>query len=633
VTPARRTPVIALLLAAAYIGAGKLGIAQTRVAHGVITPVWAPTGIAIAGLLLYGRRLWPAVAAGAFVVNATSGAGLLIAACIAAGNTLEAVVAVTLLKRLAFRARFARVRDAVSFVVAGALASTLVAATIGTSVLALAHHLHHPYASEWLLWWLGDASGALLVAPALLVLRGWPRELGNRARVGEALLLFAGLGGMSGLLFFTSAWRYPYLLFPLLVWAPLRFRQPGAATASLLVGAVAIAGAVHGSVQIGDVNATVRVQILQALLAVVAMTLLVLAASLEERETAERGLREAQEIAHLGSWEWTTEADRLVWSDELRRICGVTRTPRGRAGLLDCVHADDRAELAAALDQALRDREPFALDFRVVRPGGEVRHVETRAQIAAGEVGRPLRMLGTTLDVTERERVEELRSNILAAVSHELRTPLTSILGFALTMQSRLDELGPGELRAMLDQIALQARRLESLLADLLDIDRLRHGAFAPMLRVLDLAPLVEHALADLPLEGHVLQLDLASALVSGDASKLERIVENLALNAAKYSPRGSVVRVRIETRDAEAALVVEDEGPGVPKELGDSAFDLFVRGANATNTRGAGIGLSLVAQFARFHGGRATVENRPEGGARFTVLLPLADAAAAATL
>jgi signal transduction histidine kinase len=202
-----------------------------------------------------------------------------------------------------------------------------------------------------------------------------------------------------------------------------------------------------------------------------------------------------------------------------------------------------------------------------------------------------------------------------------------------MTMRSRLAELSPGELRAMLDQVEIQARRLESLLSDLLDIDRLRHGVFSPSLRDVDLASLVEQALAQLPLDGYVLQLDLAPALVTGDAPKLERIVENLALNAAKYSPRGSVVRVRLETRDAEAALVVEDEGPGVPADLGENAFDLFVRGANATNTRGAGIGLSLVAQFARFHGGRATVENRPEGGARFTVLLPLAEASNGGTL
>jgi PAS domain S-box-containing protein len=627
--PHRRQLLIALGLAAAYVAAGKLGIALTSVAHGVITPVWAPSGLAIAALLACGRGLWPAVAVGAFTVNATSGAGLLVAACIAAGNTLEAVVAVTLLRRLAFRLSLARVRDAVTFA-AAALASAIVAASIGTTVLDVAGRLRHPYGTDWLLWWSGDSTGALLVAPALLVLPTWRRELATRRRRLEACALVGALGAMSGLLFFTSAWRFAAVLFPLLVWAPLRFRRLGGAAAALLVAAVAIAGAVHGSVQIGGSNATERVQILQALLAVVALTLLVLAASLEERETAERRLVEAQELAHLGSWEWTIEGDRLAWSEELCRICGVARAPVGRDGLLAAAHPDDRDDVAASLELALRDRAPFAVDFRVVRPSGETRYVAMRAQVVTGEGAQPLRLVGTMIDVTERERVEQLRSNILAAVSHELRTPLTAILGFAVTLQSRLADLPEQEVRAMIEQVAGQARRLEALLSDLLDIERLRHGLLAPALRTVDLATLVEHALAQLRLDDHVIELELVSALITGDPPKLERIVENLALNAAKYSPRGSVVRVRVERRASEAALVVEDEGPGVPQELGADAFDLFVRGANAVNTRGAGIGLSLVSQFARFHGGRATVENRPEGGARFTVLLPLADPAAA---
>jgi signal transduction histidine kinase len=141
----------------------------------------------------------------------------------------------------------------------------------------------------------------------------------------------------------------------------------------------------------------------------------------------------------------------------------------------------------------------------------------------------------------------------------------------------------------------------------------------------------VERTIAELPLTGHEIELRLASVLVAGDVPKLERIVENLALNAAKYSPVGSVIRIAVAMDGPNAALVVEDEGPGVPAELGESAFDLFVRGANATNSRGAGIGLSLVAQFARLHGGNATVENRPEGGASFKVVLPLAEAAVSA--
>ena len=128
-----RTALLMAVLFVAYVSAAKLGI-ETSVAHGVITPVWAPTGIALAALVLYGPRLWPAVALGAFVANATSGLDLLDAAFISVGNTLEAVVGSLLLLRVGFRPAMDRVRDVFSLIVYGALLSTTIAATNGVTV-------------------------------------------------------------------------------------------------------------------------------------------------------------------------------------------------------------------------------------------------------------------------------------------------------------------------------------------------------------------------------------------------------------------------------------------------------------------------------------------------------------------
>jgi integral membrane sensor domain MASE1 len=111
-----------LLLTAVYVGAAKLGI-ELSVAHGVITPVWAPTGIAIAALFLFGRRVWPAVAVGAFVANATSDASIGVSAAIAVGNTLEAVVGSELLRRADVRPALDRIRDVLALIVLGAMAA------------------------------------------------------------------------------------------------------------------------------------------------------------------------------------------------------------------------------------------------------------------------------------------------------------------------------------------------------------------------------------------------------------------------------------------------------------------------------------------------------------------------------
>jgi integral membrane sensor domain MASE1 len=192
--PARRLSARSLVLAATvfgvYVGAAKLGI-ELSVAHGVITPVWAPTGISLAALVLFGLRFWPAVALGALVANATTGASVPEAAFIAVGNTLEAVVGAALLLRVGFRPALARVQDVFALVLLGAIASTTISATNGVTTLWISGSLSGAdYGSEWLLWWLGDAMGDLVVAPLLLVWAAAPlRNLSRRLTVEAFVLL------------------------------------------------------------------------------------------------------------------------------------------------------------------------------------------------------------------------------------------------------------------------------------------------------------------------------------------------------------------------------------------------------------------------------------------------------------
>src|SRR6266498_4385660 len=156
-------------VAGAYVGAAKLGL-ELSVAHGVITPVWPPTGIALAALLLLGPRYWPAVAMGAFVTNATSGVSADVAAAISVGNTLAALAGVYLLRRVDFRPSLERVGDVLWLTLLAAFAATTISATNGVTTLALAGSpAASPYGPAWLLWWLGDAMGVLLVAPVLLI--------------------------------------------------------------------------------------------------------------------------------------------------------------------------------------------------------------------------------------------------------------------------------------------------------------------------------------------------------------------------------------------------------------------------------------------------------------------------------
>ena len=620
------------LLFCAYVGSAKVGI-ELSVAHGVITPVWAPTGIALAALFLYGPRLWPAVALGALVANATSGASGVDAIFISVGNTLEALVGSLLLRRVGFRPALDRIRDIFLLVLCGAVFSTAISATNGVTTLWLSGEIDRSnYGSEWLLWWVGDAMGDLIVAPLIFVLAMRPdRRLDRRARL-EGLVLLGLLVGVSSIVFLGGEWRYPHLLFPVLIWAVLRFHQLGAVTSSFLVAAVAIVGAVHGTIPLGDRSGTEIVQILEALTAGVAISLLILGAVLAERgdalndlARAHASLKEAQEVAHIGSWEWDIPEDRVTWSDELYHLWGLEPNSEEMTyeRYLESLHPDDRELARRTIEAAQAAGMPFAFDHRITLPDGRVRWIHGSGRVITDERGVAVRMLGTSQDITERRQIDELRDSILSAVSHELRTPLTSIIGFAMTLKEKGNHFAEQTQREMIDHLARQANKLDGLLSDLLDLDRLRHGLVRPTFRTTDVGRLVTQVASGHVSDTHEIDVRAVSAIAEVDAPKVERIVDNLLANALRHTPAGTGVSVRVETVQGGVLIAVDDSGPGVADEDRELIFEIFNRGGGNDRTPGTGIGLSLVAQFTALHGGRAWVEESPAGGASFRVFLP----------
>jgi PAS domain S-box-containing protein len=234
----------------------------------------------------------------------------------------------------------------------------------------------------------------------------------------------------------------------------------------------------------------------------------------------------------------------------------------------------------------------------------------------------------------EREAAERLRSvdvmknAFLSAISHELRTPLSAVLGFATTLQQSDMEIEEDDRKIMLDRLVANAHKLHQLLADLLDLDRTARGILEPQRSTLDVAELVLRVTEEAELGGHPVSVEADPVLAEVDGPKVERIVENLVTNAAKYTPEGTPIRVIVRKQDDGVMIAVEDEGPGVPEGMKESVFEPFQRGPDAPRrAAGTGIGLSLVARFAELHGGRAWVEDRPGGGSSFRVFLPTVSA------
>jgi signal transduction histidine kinase len=217
-----------------------------------------------------------------------------------------------------------------------------------------------------------------------------------------------------------------------------------------------------------------------------------------------------------------------------------------------------------------------------------------------------------------------MKSTFLTAVSHDLRTPLATILGNAITLEHG-DELGLSdeERRSMLRALSAKARRLTELITDLLDMDRLARGALEPRFAPEELGHVVQRIAREADTGDRRVKIDARPTVTVMDRSMVERIVENLLVNAAKHTPAGATIWVRVRAVDDGAEIVVEDDGPGIPEELRETLFQPFERGPSANpHSPGVGLGLSLVARFAELHGGRAWVEERPGGGASFHVRL-----------
>jgi signal transduction histidine kinase/putative methionine-R-sulfoxide reductase with GAF domain len=318
----------------------------------------------------------------------------------------------------------------------------------------------------------------------------------------------------------------------------------------------------------------------------------------------------------------------------------------------DHIVADDRASTIAALRAALATPgDDLDLEYRTRGREGETLWLRDIVHVAVDARGRPV-VRGLIVDVTEGKRAEqalrrseqkyseafhrereathrlraldEMKNTFLEAVSHDLRTPLTSILGSAVTLEQSGMDIPRADAVDLLKRIASNARKLERLLGDLLDLDRLQRGIITPQRRRIDVGALVRHAVREFEqLGGREIECGSEELIANVDPPKVERIVENLLSNASRHTSPDSRIWARVERREDGLLIVVEDEGVGVPDELKDAIFEPFRQGPGPASTSpGVGVGLSLVARFAELHGGRAWVEDRPGGGASFRVLL-----------
>jgi PAS domain S-box-containing protein len=373
---------------------------------------------------------------------------------------------------------------------------------------------------------------------------------------------------------------------------------------------------------------------------------------LEEAEARYRGV-----VEHIPAIAYVEDVpthdpgtERVLYvSPQVDAMLGCSRRDWARGARRKLVHPDDRVRVEQARRRHRAEGTAFREEYRIAAADGRTVWVREEATTAAD---RPRtdglrRWQGVMFDVTghrlaqealrralQREReagarlraLDEMKTTFLHAVSHELRTPLASILGSALTLDNDQVNLSEDDARDLIRRLGLNSRKLDRLLSDLLDLDRLDRGILEPNRLPVDLAAMTRRLVDDqsLPLAGRPIEVVTDPILAEVDPAMVERIVENLLINAVRHTERGTAIWVCVRAVEDGVLVTVEDAGPGVPEELRAGLFEPFRQGPGRDeHSPGVGIGLSLVARFAELHGGRAWIEDRPGGGASFKVSLP----------
>jgi PAS domain S-box-containing protein len=663
--PARVAALI-LLFGVVYGVTAKIGLTYSSIAPNV-TLIWPPTGISLFVVLRYGYRLWPGIVLGDLLANAGTGAPIPSVLGIAAGNLIETFVCAWLLQRWCdFRATLDRVRDVTSLLALGSACAAL-SAFVGPASLALGGAVEwHLYWSVWLQWLMGDATGVVVLTPLLLAWSGGARETTSGAGRLEAVALAVALilvceavfGGLG--LFSHGYYPASLAIFPLAVWAALRFGLKGATATTLLVSIAAVWGTVLGKgpfVVAGSVDSLVRWWVF---VNVITVTSLLLAASRRERGRVQEQLqRERDFVATILD---TADAV-VVVLDRASTICRVNRafetlTGRSAAELIGqpfvrtCIVPAHWEKMEAGAELLrLRISNVARQEAELLRRHGAPRLVSWSSAVVREGAGRIEHLIVTGIDVTEHtlaaaalrrarselevrvaQRTSELaqsNASLIAEMGERRRLEreiihvaeqeqrrigqelhdglgqhLTAVAFLSEVLAARLAESGMGE--------AANAAEIERMVSDAVSQTRLlARGLFPVELEPNGLMSALEELARNTQrLFGLACEFHCAAPVLVPDSTvaiNLHRIAQEAVNNAVKHSG-ATHIRIELARHDGAASLSVRDDGRGL--RTGDAAS-------------AGGLGLRIMTYRAALIGARLHLEPSGRGGLAVRVVLP----------
>lgn len=359
---------------------------------------------------------------------------------------------------------------------------------------------------------------------------------------------------------------------------------------------------------------------------------------------SEESLKNAQMVAHLGSWDLDIINNELTWSEEVYRIFEYDTTLDPSYNYyLNTIHKDDRDRVHKSYLDSVERKTEYSIEHRMMMKDGRVKYILKQGKSEYSEQGEAIRSYGSVLDITERKEYElkliqlkmdadkanRTKSKFLANMSHELRTPMHGILSFSSFGIKKIDTVERRKLGEYFFNIQVSGQRLLVLLNDLLDLSKIESGKIKLNIKEGDLGAVFNSCYIEqqqrIKDSNLTININISSPVIGQfDSDRIGQVITNLFSNSIKFTPEGGIITVTIENRNDELSFILQDQGVGIPEGELEDVFDAFIQSSKTdTGAGGTGLGLAICKNIIDQHNGKIWSENHPNGGALFQFSIP----------